>query len=215
MQLSTKDMRQLVSRLNRKRKIQAKQIDILCKDLIGAHRSFIKGLRSLSFAADFYEAIIGKRRLDELLSTSADLIQNELPYTNIVFFLRGEKGFEKFEYRLNSKVRNCINNTKTEGRENLCLETYFNNELVDNISKSNKLISIEQMPEIGLQISPAILNQMSAYVIPLARSQTFIGFILLYRTQEPPLNVGHIKDIVSIATGLAAALECCRSVKRL
>lgn len=196
---NTKNLRQLVSRLNNDRKIQAKKIDILCNDLISAHRSFIKGLRSLSFAADFYESIIGKRRLDELLNTACQLIKREVPDTDIVFFLRRENRFDKFEYPTSPKNKNRY-----------CLESYFTGELVDNICKSNKIISLDQMLEIGLQVSPAILNQMSAYVIPLVRSETSIGFILLYRISDPKLSIGQLKDVASIGTGLSGAIECCQ-----
>lgn len=195
-QLSTKNLRRLVGSLNNDRKIQAKKIDILCNDLISAHRSFIKGLRSLSFAADFYESIIGIRRLDELLYTTAMLIKNEVPDTDLVFFLRKEKGVEKFEYHSNPKDEN-----------NCRLERYFNGELIDNIFKSNKIISLEQMLEIGLQLSPAMLNQLSAFVIPLVRSQTPVGFILLYRITDPKLSISQLRDVASITTGLSGAIE--------
>lgn len=70
------------------------------------------------------------------------------------------------------------------------------------------------MLEIGLQVSPAILNQMSAYVIPLVRSETSIGFILLYRISDPKLSIGQLKDVASIGTGLSGAIECCQPAYR-
>ena len=51
-------LRLLIARLNKERKKQAKKTDILCNDLIAAQRGFIKRLGTISFAADFYEAIV-------------------------------------------------------------------------------------------------------------------------------------------------------------
>ena len=63
------------------------------------------------------------------------------------------------------------------------------------------------MLEIGLQLSPAMLNQLSAFVIPLVRSQTPVGFILLYRITDPKLSISQLRDVASITTGLSGAIE--------
>ena len=44
-------LRLLLKKLNKDRKKQAKKTDILCNDLIGAQRGFIRKLRSISFSA--------------------------------------------------------------------------------------------------------------------------------------------------------------------
>ena len=46
-----KRLRLLVKQLNRRRKQQARKIDILCHDLIAAHRQFMRKLNDVGFAA--------------------------------------------------------------------------------------------------------------------------------------------------------------------
>ncbi len=75
--LRHKRLRQLVSKVNQARKRQAKKVDLICNDLIAAQRSFIKSLNAFSFAANFYESIIGKTELKELFSIAGRLIKGE------------------------------------------------------------------------------------------------------------------------------------------
>ena len=190
-------LRQLVSRLNKTRRLQEKKIDILCNDLISAHRSFIKGLRSLSFAADFYESIIGKANTEELLRTATYLIKKELDVSDVVFFLRRDRGFELF------------GNQNTKKESDLALESYFSTELIDNICKSNALLSLNDMLEMGLDVSPAVLSRISAFAMPLSRGGTSAGFILIYRFDSRELTISELKNITSITTGLAGAVAAC------
>lgn len=81
-------MRLLISKLNKERKKQAKKIDILCNDFIAAQRDFIKGLKTISFIANFYESIIGITDLNSLLYTAVKLIKAEYADANVTFFLR-------------------------------------------------------------------------------------------------------------------------------
>ena len=85
--LREKRLRGMVSRLNKERKCQAKKVDILCNDLVAAQRSFIKSLDSISFAANFYESIVGVRDLDNLLQSACELIKGEIPNATVAFFL--------------------------------------------------------------------------------------------------------------------------------
>jgi hypothetical protein len=73
-----KRLRLLISKLNKERKKQSKKIDIICNDLISAHRDFIKRLNTISFATYFYESIIGITELNKLLFTASNLIKNEI-----------------------------------------------------------------------------------------------------------------------------------------
>ena len=45
-----KRVRSLVRKLNKVRKDQTKQIDILCNDMVSAHGDFVKQLKELTFA---------------------------------------------------------------------------------------------------------------------------------------------------------------------
>ena len=63
--------------------------------------------------------------------------------------------------------------------------------------------------EMGLEVSPAILNRISAFAVPLTRSGTSAGFILIYRLDGQKLTIAELKNITSITTGLAAAVSAC------
>jgi hypothetical protein len=130
-----KETRLLTSKLDKEHKKQAKQIDILCNDIIAAHREFIKRLDTISFAANFYEAIAGTTDLSSLLYTASKFIKDEIPDANIGFFLRQEKSFELHMFA----------NKQNNNPGNEHLEDYFTAELVDNICKSNKICGLEDM----------------------------------------------------------------------
>jgi len=100
-----KRVRVLVKRLNKARKAQAKKIDILCNDFVSAQREFIKRLGAISFAANFYEAIVGTGDLDVLLNTAGKLIKEQIPDANISFFLRGAENFELHLLETNGRSR--------------------------------------------------------------------------------------------------------------
>ena len=82
-----KRLRLLITRLNKERKKQAKQIDILCNDFVAAQKDFIKALNTIGFAADFYEAIAGLTELNELLCAAGNLVKDQIPDANVAFFL--------------------------------------------------------------------------------------------------------------------------------
>jgi len=81
-------LRLLTKQLNKERKKQAQKIDILCNDLIGAQRNFIKRLNTISFIANFCESIIGTTDLNNLLYTAAGIIQAENNDAHVTFFLK-------------------------------------------------------------------------------------------------------------------------------
>jgi len=81
-------LRLLVKKLNKERKKQAQKIDILCNDLIGAQRNFIKRLGTISFIANFCESIVGATDMNNLLYTAVRIIKAETADANVFFFLK-------------------------------------------------------------------------------------------------------------------------------
>ena len=94
--LRHKRLLQLVSRVNRVRKKQAKKIDLICNDLIAAQRSFIKSLNDFSFTANFYESIIGRTELKDLFNVASRFIKDEIGDADVIFFLRKHDNFEVY-----------------------------------------------------------------------------------------------------------------------
>jgi len=190
-----KRVRLLISKLNKERKKQAKKIDMLCNDLIAAQRDFIRRLSTISFAADFYKSIIGETHLGRLLSAAGKLIKEELAGSNVTFFLRN--GFPK------------------SGDEQGMLENYFTAELIDNICKSNKLCTLDDMFAMGLQGNLMQLNKISAFTIPLSQFGPPLGFILIYRSSENKLTADELNKISAVTWGLCRAIQSCKELSHI
>lgn len=199
-----KRLRLLVGKLNKERKTQAKKIDILCNDIIAAQKDFIKRLDTVSFAANFYESIIGTTDMSSLILTAGKLIKDEIPDANITFFLRRQNSFELHLFESDQPI------TLEQHR----LENCFTNELLDNICKSNKLCTLDCLSAIGLQVSPAVLNKISAATIPLGRLGPSPGFILIYRSSQNKLTNAELNHISAVTPGMARAIASCQVLAR-
>ena len=153
-----KRLRLLIGKLNKDRKRQTKKIDILCNDLIAAQRDFIKRLDTISFTANFYETIAGITELSSLILLASKLIKDETADANVAFFLRQA---DKFELHIFESTQPIL-------LEKQGLENCFTPEVVDNICKSNKICTLDDMFAMGLQGNLTSLNEISAATIPLS-----------------------------------------------
>jgi hypothetical protein len=210
-QIRNKRLRLLITRLNKERKKQAKQIDILCNDFIAAQRDFIKSLQSISFAADFYEGIAGLTDLNELLCTAGKFIKNQVPDANVAFFLLVPSGAEGLQGGNPDRRRTSFELHIFESNQPIDLgdrriENFFTTELVDNIAKSNRICTIDDMLAMGLAGSPACLEKISAAAIPLSARSGSLGFILIYRSSQKPIAPDELKCIAQVTPGLARSI---------
>ncbi len=192
-----KKLRLLVSRLNKERKKQAKKIDILCNDLIAAQRDFIEKLKTISFTANFYEAIVGTTDLSSLFYTAGKLIKEEIPDANIAFFLRQQDNFELHLFESDHPI------TLEKQRPENC----FTSEWVDNICKTNKICTLDDMFAMGLQGNLIGLNKISAVTIPLGQFGPSLGFILIYRSSQNKLTPDELNNISAVTRGLSRAVQ--------
>ena len=195
-----KRLRLLISRLNKERKRRAKQIDILCNDFVTAQKDFIRSLKAVSFAADFYESIAGLTDLNELLCTAGKLAQDQIQDANVVFFLLQGSNFELHIFESEQPI----------DLEERRIENFFTAELVDNIAGSHRICSVDDMLAMGLQCSGACLDKISAAAVPLSSNSGSLGFILLYRCSQKPLVSDEINCIAQVAPGLARSIAACR-----
>lgn len=195
-----KRLRLLTSKLNKERKQQAKRIDILCHDLIAAQRDFIGKLNAISFAANFYESIIGQADLSQLLHTASQFIKEEIPGANVTFFLRQAESFELHMFEADKPIAIAKHR----------LENYFSAELVEQICKSNKLCTVDDMFAMGLQGNLVSLNSISAVTIPLGDLRQSCGFILIYRPSEQKFTADELSTISAVRTGLSRAIQACQ-----
>ena len=191
-------LRLLIAKLNKERKKQAKQIDILCNDLIAAQRDFIKKLNTINFTANFYESIIATTDLSSLLYAAVKHIKEEIADVNVTFFLRQA---DSFELHMFDSVQPIALLEKQR------LESCFSPELIDDICKSNKLCALDEMFAMGLQGSLAGLNKYSAVTIPLELLGLSLGFILIYRSSKNKLSPEELSNITAVTRGFSRAIQ--------
>ena len=194
-----KRIRQLVKKANRQRKIQHKKIDLLCNDMIEAQRDFIRRLDSISFSAHFYEMILDARDISSLFYTAGKLIAEQMPGTNVAFFLRKNTDFELHMLEDDEPI------TLDKHR----LENCFTRELVNDICQANKVCRLEDMPAMGLEEALMPLSKISAVTIPIGQNGISEGFILLYRSCEQKLTENEINHILTTTSGLYKAVCRC------
>jgi len=199
-----KRLRLLIKKLNKERKKQATKIDILCNDLIAAQRSFIKRLNTISFIANFYESIIGATELSNLLSTAAELVKAGNPNANVTFFLCQAGNFELHTFESGQPI----------AFEDQHLENCFSPELMDNICKSNKVCTLDDMFAMGLQGNLIGLNKISAVTIPLGLLGSSLGFMLVYRPSKDKLTTDEISNLSAVTCGLYRAITSCQELSR-
>ena len=205
-----KRLRLLISRLNKERKKQAKQIDILCNDFVAAQKDFIKSLNTIGFAADFYEAIVGLTELNELLCTAGNLVKDQIPDANVAFFLLAQSIAEgpphdNFELHI-------FESDLAIDLEDRRIENFFTAELVGDIAKSNRICTIEDMLAMGLAGSPACLEKISTAAIPLSTPASSMGFVLIYRSSRNQLTADELKAVAQIMPGLGRSIASCRAL---
>jgi transcriptional regulator with GAF, ATPase, and Fis domain len=197
-----KRLRLLVKKLNKERKKQGKQIDILCNDLISAQRDFMKRLKAVSFVANFYESIIGATDLNHLLYTTVELIKEQIDGANVTFFIFRTETFEQHSFE----------SGHADAFEKEHFVNCFSPELIENICAANKVCTLEDMFAMGLHGNLVELSKISAVTIPLDSFCSQSGFMLVYRSSERKLTSDEIGSISAITNGLSRAVVSCQGL---
>lgn len=189
-------LRRLIKKLNRERKRQASQIDILCRDLVGAQRACINRLDGIGFAATFYKSLLGTTELRNLLTRATELIREALPGADVTFFLRQSDGCR-------------IGAFSAHGRptvENGAIEDSFSPDLVETVCKSNKPCSLSDLLGMGLQGNPRELKKVSLATLPLSDLGRPLGFLLISRGMPFVLTGEELHKVGLITCGLSRAI---------
>ena len=198
--LRHKRLRLLLKSLNRQRKKQAMQIDILCNDFVEAQRDFIGKFNVVHFVADFYESILGTTDLTTLLHAVVALIKGVAGDTNVTFFLHQDNNFELHIFEASESNQIDIQN----------LENHFSPELMDSICQANRTCTLDDMLAMGLQTNPLELGKLSAVTLPLGVLSSSQGFILLYRSSDQKkLEPPQLANLAAIRHGLSRAIASC------
>ena len=194
-------LRALIRKLNKERKRQAQKIDIICGDLISAHRACIQQLDTIGFAASFYEALVGLTDLTVLLYTAGRLFKDKIPDANFAFFVQREDNFEL----------HMLDNDRPIALDSEDLESCFTAELVANICRSNRICTLDDMFAMGLQGSPTTFDSICAAAIPLEGRGSFPGFMLVCRNRTNRFTADELRSAVAVVPGLSRAIQSCRS----
>lgn len=195
-----KRLRLLVHRLNKQRKRQASQIDILCHDLIGAQRSFLHRLQDLGFAAEFYRSLLGCTDVEGILARAGRIIKQELPGTGVTFFLRQPDG---------CTVHACAGDESLHGNRpgpHECLDP----DLVEDICKRNRACTLDEILDLGIHGDLAPLSRFSLVTLPLSDLGRSLGFALIYCPRPQVLNLADVRQIAPVMRGLAQAVRAVR-----
>ena len=176
---------------------QAQQIDILCNDIISAHQEFSLKLNRLNFAVSFYEELLSANDRDELLDIAVQCIRTHINETSAAIFLLDDNGFDV----------HLADAGLSDYAESHSFQDWFTPRLVDHISRTNRVCSLEQLLRMGLQGPPAILKTLSAAAVPLGRFGQGLGFIFVYRHAGQPLTAEELSCLAGISSGLRDGLH--------
>jgi len=182
--------------LRERRKKQAQQIDILCNDIVSAHQDFSLKLSRLDFAVTYYEQLLSARDREEVLETTVRFISTHIDETSAAVFLLDEHGFDVH-------LAECSFGEPVESQQ---FRDWFTRTLVDHVSRTNRICSLEELLRMGLQGPPAILKTLSAAAVPLGRFGYGLGFIFVYRGAHRPLTGEELSQLAGVSSGLRDAL---------
>jgi transcriptional regulator with GAF, ATPase, and Fis domain len=205
-------LRLLVSRLNKERKKQAQQIDILCNDLLAAQKQFLRELKVISFCADFHESILGLTDLNELLVCAATPLKEHITDATVAFFLLSPGSGDQSQN--GNFEMHIFESDRPIDLENKRIENFFTADLIDSIAQSSRLCTIDDMLALGLVANPRSLEKVSAVGLPLNHHGCALGCVLLYRSSTNPFTREELKSLEQISSGLSRALAS-RSVAKV
>ncbi|MBE0536107.1 MAG: hypothetical protein IH624_10600 [Phycisphaerae bacterium] len=190
-------VRRLVKGLNRTKRVQARKIDILCNDMVSAHREFIEHLKPLTFSVTFYESILGCSDLNMLVDRVRALIVAIMPETSVSIFLLSGEGYELHMSGEHQPIE--VDAGSFEG----C----FTAHVVTRLSGCGRVCHLADMFEMGLGPDLPGLEELSAASVPLSNFGRAFGFILVYRRAQNKLTSDELAKVASITPGLSGAIN--------
>lgn len=176
---------------------QHKKIDILCRDIVGAHGEFVEKIATLSFVLRFQETLLGISDLTSILDGASGFLRDNLSGTGVAIFLVEPKGFDIHFTSLPEDF------SVEKGH----FESWFTPQMVQEISRSNHVCTLDHMLQMGMQANPSMLKHLNAAAVPLGKMGKGVGFILLYRQAGRPLTKDELGYVSAAAPGLRVAIQ--------
>jgi hypothetical protein len=186
-----------IRHLRLRQKKYAQKIDILCRDIVGAHGEFIEKLSNLTFSLQFHEALLGAADICGILDSATGFLRRNLQNTSAAVFIIESKGFDI--HFAGASEHFSIEKSR--------FEKWFTPQVVHEISHSRQVCTLEQMLGMGLQAPPAAIKHLTAAAVPLGQIGKAMGFVLLYRSVDKPFNQQELSQSAAAMPALRIAIE--------
>lgn len=204
----------LVRKLNKIRKAQKKQINILCNDILSAHSDFINHLKSFRFAADFYESLLGAANLDAIAEAAGEfLMQNTAGCSVMIIFTTSDPLRQQSEAS-SLQIHFYSEDPQLEDIPSHIKQT-MTVKMVESVCYSSKICSADDLCKMGFFAGPAILKRISLAAIGLNNTGPATGMILLYRSADKPLSNSEISTVSSAVKGLAKVVKALQNANSI
>lgn len=194
-------VRLMVKALNKDRKKQARQIDLLCHDLIDAQRAFVRRLEAIGFAAGLYKSLLGVQDTEQILRILNNEVQLLLPSMDVNFVIRQTNG---------CKIYPLEATTRDEGHP----VDAFDGALVDAVCRANKTCQLDDLLGMGLSVSPQKASRVQMTTLPLPQGGRCMGFIVLTSPANTTVPSGMVEQIALVGSGISQALLATEKVSR-
>jgi hypothetical protein len=183
-------------RLRQKRYTQ--KIDVLCRDIVGAHGEFIEKLSILTFSLQFQESILGISDISGILDSAGEFLRRQLQGTAIAVFMIEPKGGYDMYFGGSSQ---------SAAIEKSRFESWFTPQVVYEISHSRQICKLENMLSMGLQAHPTALKHIEVVAVPLGQIGKTMGFVLFYRPAESPYLPQDLARATAVMPALRIAIQ--------
>ena len=194
-------VRLMVKALNKDRKKQARQIDLLCHDLVDAQRAFVKRLETIGFAAGLYKLFLGVQDIEQVLRILSNEVQSLLPSMEVNFVFRQANG---------CKIYPLETTTRDEGHP----VDAFDGPVSDAVCKANKACDLSDLLGMGLAVSPQKASRIQMTTLPLPQGGRSIGFIVLTSPATTKVPAHIIEQIALVGSGISQAVLASEKVSR-
>ncbi len=190
-------LHQLARKLNKIRKVQKKQIDILCNDILSAHGDFINHLKSFRFAADFYESLLGAANLDAIADSAGEFLRQNTAGCSIAIIFSASDSLQSHFYSTDRQLVDIPSH----------IRQMLTAKMVESVCHSSKVCSADDLCKMGFFASPAVLKRISLAAIGFNNTGPALGMILLYRSEAKPLSNSELSVVSSAVKGLAKVVK--------
>lgn len=187
----------VIRNLRFRQKRYSQKIDILCRDIVGAHSDFVEKLSIMTFSLQFQESLLGLKDVCGLLDTAVEFFHNQLHGTCAAVFMIETNGFDI----------HFASPAEGLGIEKAQFESWFSPQLVNEISRSRQVCDLNKLLAMGLQASPNALKHISLAAIPLGQISKTIGFVLLYRPVQIPYTAQELCRVTAVMPALRIAIQ--------